>query len=242
MGCITMIASGKDGVGKSTVCALLGEAFAAMGKKVLLIELENGMRCLETFVGAGGSTIFDLADVIGGRCSVENAIAKSRVNENLSVLYTASRREDIANEQFPALVLSLAEDFDHIIIDTDCSDSTLDAIGRIAMNSIVLTTADPMGLRDAKYVADRLFSRSAANIRLLINRVDAALIKSGVLPNLDYCIDAVSAQLIGVVPQDTAIALATAKGSALPAKSLAATVFTSIASRLDGVHVPLAVR
>ena len=112
MGAITMIASGKDGVGKSTVAALLGQALAARGNRVLLLELENGLRCLETFVNAGGSTIFDLADVMSGRCEVATAIAKSRNEEQLSVLYTASRREDISDERFPALILSLAEDYE----------------------------------------------------------------------------------------------------------------------------------
>lgn len=242
MGAITMIASGKDGVGKSTVAALLGQALAARGNRVLLLELENGLRCLETFVNAGGSTIFDLADVMSGRCEVAAAIAKSRNEEQLSVLYTASRREDISDERFPALILSLAEDYDHVLIDTDCNDSTLDAVSRVAMNCIVLATPDPMGLRDAKYVCDRLFERSAANVRLILNRVDKALMKAVAVPHLDYCIDAVGAQLLGVVPQLTDIAACAAMGKAPAAGSVAQTVFVNIAARLDGRHMPLAIR
>lgn len=237
-----MIASGKDGVGKSTVTALAGEALAAMGRSVLLLELENGLRCLDTFVDAGGVTIFDLADVMSGQCEPQSAIVKSRLSDRLSVLYAAFHRTDSESELFPGLILSLAEQYDHILVDTDCSDQTLDAVSRIAMHNVVVATPDPMGLRDARYVCERLYARSAPGVRLLLNRVDAQLIYRGMVPHLDYCIDVVGAQLVGVIPQLPEIAFCTAEGRLPQEGSLAATISHNIASRLDGVHVPLAVR
>ena len=64
MSTISRILSGKDGVGKSTVTALVGEQLALMGKKVLLIEFENGLRCLDLFVGAMATKVYDLDDVL----------------------------------------------------------------------------------------------------------------------------------------------------------------------------------
>ena len=67
MSIITRVLSGKDGVGKSTVTALIGEQLALSGKKVLLIEFENGLRSLDMFVGATQTKIYDLDDILKGR-------------------------------------------------------------------------------------------------------------------------------------------------------------------------------
>ena len=122
MSTISRILSGKDGVGKSTVTALVGEQLALMGKKVLLIEFENGLRCLDLFVGAMATKVYDLDDVLNGRCEFSDAIAVSSISENLSVIFATSARRQLDTDQFSTLVLALSDSYDHIIIDTDCSD------------------------------------------------------------------------------------------------------------------------
>ena len=58
MGCVSVITSGKGGAGKSTVTAGLGCALAKLGRKVLLVDADAGLRSLDLMMGIGGSVIF----------------------------------------------------------------------------------------------------------------------------------------------------------------------------------------
>ena len=82
---ITMIASGKGGVGKSTVCAMLGTALAKSGKRVLIVELDMGLRCLDIMLGVSNRAVYDLSDVITGRCTPRDAVVCCDSCENLYV-------------------------------------------------------------------------------------------------------------------------------------------------------------
>ena len=72
-----MICSGKGGTGKSTVAVLLGAQLAARGKKVLLIELDSGLRSVDVISGVYGKTVYDIEDVLCGRCEGSKAIVES---------------------------------------------------------------------------------------------------------------------------------------------------------------------
>lgn len=241
MSTISRILSGKDGVGKSTVTALVGEQLALMGKKVLLIEFENGLRCLDLFVGAMATKVYDLDDVLNGRCEFSDAIAVSSISENLSVIFATSARRQLDTDQFSTLVLALSDSYDHIIIDTDCSDESIDCLSGIAMNSIVISTSDPSGTRDARYVCDRLYSRNVPGVKVLFNRVRKDYIADKITPNLDYAMDTVGVPLAGVVPELSDIVRCTSRGIAPKSNSMTQKIFKSIASRLDGESVPLTV-
>ena len=52
--------SGKGGTGKSTVSSGLAIAAATLGKKVLIIDLDAGLRCLDVIFGIDDKIVFDL--------------------------------------------------------------------------------------------------------------------------------------------------------------------------------------
>ena len=108
------------------------------------------------------------------------------------------------------------------------------------MNAIMVATADPAGVRDARIVADRLKDLAVPKMRLLLSRIEPSRIALGVVPDLDFCIDNIGLQLIGVVPEDDEIALSAAMGIPLEKKSLSKSVFYNIAERLYGNDLPLA--
>ena len=238
MGKIIMISSGKDGVGKSTVSALLAEAYCEKDKSVLIIEFENGLRSQNIFVNSSES-LFDLDDLIYGRCSLDEAVSSSTLSNNLKVIFGGSSRSNIDPSLFEPLLLSLADNYDVVIIDSDSSDDIISTVSSYAMYNIIVTTSDRSGIKDAKYVSDLLYKNNAPNIRLLINRVVPQYIKHGAAENLDNCIDTVGAQLIGVVPECFDITYATNKGKKLNKNSLSHNIFNNIADRLDGLNIPL---
>ena len=74
---IVMVASGKGGTGKSTLSVMLGARLAAAGGKVLLIELDSGLRSVDIISGVYGKTVYDIADVLSGRCEGTKAVVAS---------------------------------------------------------------------------------------------------------------------------------------------------------------------
>ena len=81
-----MLASGKGGTGKSTVSVMLGGALAARGERVLLVELDSGLRSVDLISGVYGKTVYDIEDVLSGRCSAEKAVVESPLYSDLYVI------------------------------------------------------------------------------------------------------------------------------------------------------------
>ena len=107
--------------------------------------------------------------------------------------------------------------------------------------SFIVATPDPVAVRDAASVAALIFERGLTDVKLLINRLPP---RPGqmLVSDLDSCIDPVGAQLIGVIPEERALAAASARGGELPADSPAGAEFLRIAGRIEGEYTPLAIR
>ena len=74
MGKTYVVTSGKGGVGKSTVALNLAYALACDGRKVLLVDMDAGLRSLDLMLGAQNELVFDLSDVLDGTCDADQAI------------------------------------------------------------------------------------------------------------------------------------------------------------------------
>ena len=90
MGKVFGITSGKGGVGKSTVSVGLALAFADLGEKVLLVDMDEGLRCLDLMLNVDKTAVFDLSDVLSGT-DLNDAIYPSPLNENISLIPAPSR-------------------------------------------------------------------------------------------------------------------------------------------------------
>ena len=83
MGKIFAITSGKGGVGKSTVSAGLSLAFENQNQKVLLVDMDEGLRCLDLMLGIDEKIVLDLSDILQGR-EIDEVTYK--VKENLFLI------------------------------------------------------------------------------------------------------------------------------------------------------------
>ena len=115
---VTMIASGKGGTGKSTVSVLLGSRLAARGKKVLLIELDSGLRSVDIIAGVYGKTVYDIEDVLSGRCEGGKAVVESPIYPGLSVISAPYEGGAVRGDALEVLTKRMTDYFDEIILDT----------------------------------------------------------------------------------------------------------------------------
>lgn len=238
-----LITSGKGGVGKSTVCTMLGTALAEQGSSVLLLETDCGLRNLDIMNGLENEMVYDLGDVLLGRCEPARAIVKSPYSENLDLLpATVSPHLQFSETTLSCLILGLKNFYDYILVDCPAGfDSIFNAVLHSVDMGIVVAVPNAISVKDAAKAADLFYQAGLAEGRLIINILQKNW-KSGEFPaDFDEIIDTVGLQLLGVVPHNAKMsqALNTGKKIALNGKS---SVFSNIARRIKGEYVPLKIK
>ncbi len=241
MSFVTMVTSGKGGVGKSGSCVMLGAALSRLGKKVLIIELDSGLRSLDIMMGLDDCVTYDICDVLVGRCEPIKAIFQYEYAPSLYLMPATSHLEaDISADDISRLCRGLAGYFDCVLLDTPAGIGTaFDAAAKCADAAVIVVTPDPISVRDGAVVSDMLYNLGLNDMRLIINRVKPDAVKHKVVSDFDSVIDTVQVQLIGVVPEDYEFSRAMSKGAPLSEKNDVYRVYERIAKRLCGKYVKL---
>jgi len=238
-----LIASGKGGVGKSSCAVFLGHALARHGFRVLIVELDAGLRGLDLMMGVESKSSYDMGDVLRGVCDPYDAVTSSDVQRNLSLLSAPSGDwSDFQQADLVWLCNQISSYYDWILLDAPAGIGNGFRLGLdAAEQALLIVTPDPVCVREAA-TASRLLEREKGSLfpqRLIINRVRKAPV-GDTLPDLDAVIDQVAVQLIGVIPEEISIPLAASNGLPLPRNSKAFLPFDNIARRLEGSYRPLA--
>ena len=241
---VIVITSGKGGVGKTTTTANIGASLAEKGHKVLLIDTDIGLRNLDVVMGLENRIVYDLIDVIEERCRISQALIKDKRCPNLVLLPAAQIRDknDVNADQMKELISSLKDSFDYILIDCPAGieQGFKNAIAA-ANEAVVVTTPEVSATRDADRIIGLLEAAGIKNPRLVINRLRIDMVKDKNMLSVEDILDILAVKLLGVVPDDENVVISTNKGEPLVYKgdSLAAKAFKNIASRIEGVEVPL---
>ena len=116
---VIVITSGKGGVGKTTTSANVGTGLAILGKRVVLIDTDIGLRNLDVVMGLENRIVYNLVDVIEGNCRMKQALIRDKRYPNLYLLPSAQTRDKTAvtPEQMRKLADDLRNDFDYILLD-----------------------------------------------------------------------------------------------------------------------------
>ena len=115
---VIMVASGKGGTGKSTLSVLVGGRLAAAGQRVLLVELDSGLRSVDIIAGVYGKTVYDIEDVLCGRCPGDKAVVESPVYPGLSVISAPYEGGQVPAKALSRLIQAMRPGFDFILLDT----------------------------------------------------------------------------------------------------------------------------
>ena len=229
---IFAVTSGKGGVGKSTVAVGLASAFAARADKVLLVDMDEGFRCLDLMLGIDSKTVFDLSDILGGK-DIDDAAYACDTVQNLYLIPAASRQGLIDVQQFKEFAQKAACSFDIVIFDFPAGIN-LSLYCALPEDTIFLTVAvpDPISIRDA-YQISRMLSECSLPARLIINRFIHKQSRRTGFKNIDSIIDSSGIRLLGIIPESEDLAMLSVTHK-LKKHCRSLSAFKRIAARLSG--------
>ncbi|SEF89715.1 septum site-determining protein MinD [Caloramator fervidus] len=238
-----VVTSGKGGVGKTTTTANLGTALAMLGKKVVVVDADTGLRNLDLHLGLENRIVYNLVDVIEGTCKLKQALIKDKRLDNLFLLPTAQTKDKTAvkPEQMQELVENLKKDFDFVIIDCPAGiEHGFENAVAGADKAIVVTTPEVSAVRDADRIIGKLEAKGLEDHQLIINRIKFEMTKKGEMLNIDDMTDILAIKLLGIVPDDEKIVISTNRGepAVTDPTSKAGQAYKNIARRLLGEEVP----
>jgi len=244
MGEVIVVTSGKGGVGKTTTSANIGTGLALQGKTVALIDADIGLRNLDVVMGLENRIVYDLIDVVEGNCRLKQALIKDKRYDGLFLLPAAQTRDKdaVSPEQMQKLCESLKEDFDYVIIDCPAGieQGFRNAIAG-ADRGIVVTTPEVSAVRDADRIIGLLEANEIRNPMLILNRIRMDMVKRGDMMNLEDVLEILAIDILGVVPDDESIVIATNRGepAVTELESKAGQAFRNITRRILGEEIPL---
>ncbi|WP_461831506.1 septum site-determining protein MinD [Aquifex sp.] len=243
---VIVITSGKGGVGKTTVTANLGVALSELGKRVLLIDADIGLRNLDMILGLENRIVYDVLDVLEGRVPYEKALVKDKRGLNLWLLPANQRaNKDVVDiKKWVGMVREMKESgkYDYILIDSPAGiEKGFQIASEPADKAFIVVNPEVSSIRDADRVIGLLESREKNEYAIIVNRIKWDMVKKGEMLSVEDIVDILKAPLIGIIPEEPKLIDFTNRGEpiVLHRDFPASKAIMDIARRVMGEDVPL---
>jgi septum site-determining protein MinD len=231
-GKVITVTSGKGGVGKTTATANMGAALADLGHKVVCIDADIGLRNLDVVLGLENRIVYDLVDVVEGRCRLRQAMIRDKRLPELYLIPAAQTRDKSAVSPSDMIRLcdELRPECDWILIDSPAG------IERGFRNAVapadivvVVTNPEVSAVRDADRIIGLVEAEEKGPARLVINRIKPEMVRRGDMLAVDDVLELLAVELIGMVPDDENVLMGSNRGTpvALDGKSRAGRLFAT---------------
>lgn len=240
---VLTISSGKGGVGKTTTTANLAVALALGGQRVVCIDGDIGLRNLDVILGLENRIVYDLVDVVEGRCRLRQAMIRDKRLPELYLIPAAQTRDKsaVSPSDMVRLCEELRSEADWILIDSPAGIER-GFRNALAPADIVLVVTNPeiSAVRDADRVVGLVEAEEKGPARLILNRVNPVMVKRGDMLSAEDVVELLAIELIGIVPDDEGVLVSSNRGQpvAFDSKSRAGIAFQNISRRLKGDEVP----
>lgn len=230
-----VVTSGKGGVGKTTVVSGLGVTLARLGYKVMLIDMDFGLNNLDVLMGIENKIVYDIIDVIEGKCSPKQALVQDFIENNLYIFPSTHSFCSVrfGSKELLRIIMELEMYFDFVIIDCPAGiDGGFRRAIECGGEHIVVTTPHISAVRDADKVLTCLKSNVKNYPYLIINRARGDLMLDGEMLTINTISDYLSAELLGVIPEDDSVSKQLLLGGSLDKYSDAQSSLNMIANNL----------
>lgn len=237
MGKVFAVTSGKGGVGKSTVSVGLSLAFSKQNYKVLLVDMDEGLACLDIMLGVEEPCIFNLSDILLGK-EISDVVYKIPKNPNIHLIPAPETVGTIDAFAFTTFANTVKDLYDIVIFDFPAGiDFSLYTC--LPKETLFITVAfpDPVTVRDASVVSRKLHELGFQS-RLIINNFQYKLTRKHIFKNIDEIIDQSALRLLGIVPKSEELALLSINHKLKP-RGNTMKAFNRISKRLCGENVLL---
>lgn len=225
-----VVTSGKGGVGKTTVTATLGRKLALAGYKVVLVDGDVGLNNLDVVTGIERRVVYDVGDVLQGRCRVFQALVCDSESP-AKILPSSKDCGAITAQAFRGVVDSLSE-FDFVIV--DCPAGIEHGFHRAVSacdEALVVTTPSASAIRDADKVMGLLASYRLKDVSLVVNRVRSDMIARGEMLTASEVGSLLHVVPVGVIPDDDMITLYQQLGT-VPEHAISGKAFDYLAKNI----------
>ena len=170
---VLVFASGKSGVGKTSITTNVATAMVQRGARVCIFDADPGMANITTQLGLNPE--YSLNDVLNGEKTIQEIVLKTKAN--LAVVPEASRVVECAylsSEQIKRLSDALTEletEYDYFLIDTAAGEpETVVQFIESAPYTFIVITPDPTSLTDAFTLLKRLNEHDySGRLRVIVN-------------------------------------------------------------------------
>ena len=238
------IASGKGGVGKSVLTANLAAALAMNGTRILIIDADIGLRSQDALLGLENRVVYDLIDVSRNECTLTQAIIPCESVPSLHLLPAAQfeRAKSLEPKKLSKMIRNLRGSYDGILIDCPAGieRGLRNVLNAGVDETILVVTPDDISVRSAERTAQVMESRNAPRPRLIVNRLDSQLIRSGEMYSAHTIAQLLDLQLFGAVPEDPAVYRSQLKHDLfIHYDCEARNAVFRIASRIQGRYLPV---
>ncbi len=243
---VIVITSGKGGVGKTTMTANISTALAKLGKSVLVIDADIGLRNLDMILGLENRIVYDVLDAIENRVPPEKALVKDKRGLPLWLLpANQTKNKDAINpEKWNKMIQDLkdSDKFEYIIIDSPAGiEQGFKNAVTPADSAIVVVNPEVSSVRDADRSIGLMENMDKTDHKIVINRVRWHQVKKGEMLSIDDIVDILKAPVLGVVPEEEKLVDFTNRGEpiVLDESYSVSKAIMDIARRITGEDVPL---
>ena len=213
---IVVVTSGKGGVGKTTTSAAVGAGLARAGFKTVVVDFDVGLRNLDLIMGCERRVVYDFVNVINGEANLNQALIRDKRVTGLEILPASQTRDKdaLTFEGVQSVLETLASTHDYVICD---SPAGIERGAQLAMyfadDALVVTNPEVSSVRDSDRVLGLLSSKTRraeqggepVREHLVVTRYAASRVGKGEMLSIEDICDILSVELLGVVPESTAV-------------------------------------
>ncbi len=196
---VIVIASGKGGVGKTSIAVNLGIALAQMGKRTVVVDADVSMANVGIMLGIDRAPI-SLHNVLMGETNIRDAVYEGPgkvkyVPSSLSL----ERVKKLVIEKLPDAIKDLEPIADYVLIDCPPGfDRTVESAIGSAKEMMIIVTPNPASLADALKIMSYASKRGVVILGFIENMVlnDKTEVKKEEIEML------LSTKLLHQIPED----------------------------------------